>query len=516
MRRCIELFSKLKINQLYLVIDTDEGENADFNSVIAAKMYALDEVCRRHYVELIPTFIISHHNQRISIDLLRNFSHKSLALLLHLESPDNDNDNDATDFSESSCYDTCKAAISTIALAGIKSIILSTSSYVDKMASPEIIAHRFDLTVFKCDIDELLNPSLFTRPLLCFQTTIGLMSKSSLTAKQKSQSSYILPVILDSDFMFPLLFAKFSSYLHGGFGWNRVGVCDMLEDFSDCKILRETLSQFLFETPSEDLNELLSSSLDLLTLQKYSDDSVPTDQINPNNNPKDRFNVEMFMVEKILWTLIKSNYKDINLSPMPSKEIFTEYLKVIRRAQSLFKYKINDLPKFIKTDRESGEDKSISNDHRKSIEVFEILSILHLLSSLCRAIILAYNVKEKSPDYKNSPPCSFVALMKFLNPGTKSDSVNTLLEATDYCANIWRQRYDVLYFNTEETIEKSKLSNPQEIKIGTYKQFQKSLVKKYLFTKDPELPVLSIMHVVGEKLPFSISTIMAKFFSDKS
>lgn len=43
----------------------------------------------------------------------------------------------------------------------------------------------------------------------------------------------------------------------------------MLGDFSDSKILRETLSQLVFGQASEDVPDLLSSALDLLTSQKY-------------------------------------------------------------------------------------------------------------------------------------------------------------------------------------------------------------------------------------------------------
>ena len=93
-----------------------------------------------------------------------------------------------------------------------------------------------------------------------------------------------------------------------------------------------------------------------------------------------------------------------------------------------------------------------SKESKLSIEIFEILSILHLLSALCRAIVLAYNVEEKQrKDRDTNPQISFLDVMKYLQPGTKSDTVNTLLEATDFCANIWKHRYDVLYFNTEDT-----------------------------------------------------------------
>ena len=132
--------------------------------------------------------------------------------------------------------------------------------------------------------------------------------------------------------------------------------------------------------------------------------------------------------------------------------------------------------------------------------------------------MLAYNVEEKQrKDRDTNPQISFLDVMKYLQPGTKSDTVNTLLEATDFCANIWKYRYDVLYFNTEDTEAlgniKDGVSLPKIIK-NNRKVFRKSLVKKYMVSNQ-KLPVLAVMHVVGEKLPVSINTIMAKFFGSK-
>ena len=156
------------------MIDVDEGDNADFNTAIASKMYALDEVCRRHFVELIPTVIMTTTNQRISVDLLRNFSQKTVALFLLFEKPSMETEQ------TTSCFDACRHAISTVALAGIKSVILASSPYAEKMASPSIIAHRFDLTVLMYQMDEILNPSLYAKPLLCVQSMLGLLSNASM------------------------------------------------------------------------------------------------------------------------------------------------------------------------------------------------------------------------------------------------------------------------------------------------------------------------------------------------
>lgn len=519
---------------MYVVIDADDDSNdctsAGFSTTIGSKMYVLDEVCKRHYVDLVPTIIITSTDQRISIDLLRNFSQKHVALFLLLEDPDicESSDSNNIDENEAACYDVCRAAMSAITLAGVQSITLCASAYTERTVKPSVIAYRFNLSVVDYKIDELLNPSLCAKPILCVQTTLGLLSRTSKLVQESGQGTSIFPALIDSDFMYPLILAKYTCFLHAGFAWNRNGICDMLGDFVDSKILRETLSQLLFGTASEDVTDLLASTLDMLTTQRYLDVSdVPSNPESPINTRHENMAAEMFMTEKILWDLMKCNYKNVNISPMPTKEAFAEYLKVIRRAQSFFKYKVSDLSKFLlfendgsgnnsnSPDEGGGDTALLTKESRMSIEVFEILSILHLLSAICRAIVLAYNMEEKHrQDRASNPNISFIDLMKYLQPGTKSDTVNTLLEATDFCANIWKHRYDVLYFNTGDLTGGSLTEVPKITKVN-YKVLQKSLVKKYLFSKSPELPVLSVMHVVGEKLPVSINNIMAKFFGDR-
>ena len=519
MRTTIELLSKLRINQFYLVIDTEDENGGELSTSIASKMYALDEVCRRHHVDLIPTVIINDSSQRISVDLLRNFSQRNIGLFLLLEKEGTD-----TETSESLCYEACRSALSAITLAGIKSVTLATSAYTRKMANPAVIAHRFDLTVTDYKLDDLIAPALCAKPILCVQTILGILSRTSQAVLDKGQNVSIFPAIIDSDFMYPLVLAKYTCFLHAGFAWNRTGICDMLGDFVDSKILRETLCQFLFGVASEDVNDLLSSALDMLTTQRYLDVADVPDNPEAPSSAGHNIALEMFATEKVLWELMKCDYREINISPMPTKESFTEYLKVIRRAQSFFKYKVNDITKFLQSDQDPNGgrkgDKSnlTSKESKLSIEIFEILSILHLLSALCRAIVLAYNVEEKQrKDRDSNPEISFLDVMKYLQPGTKSDTVNTLLEATDFCANIWKYRYDVLYFSTEDT---EALGNIKEggsipkIRVGDHKIFKRSLVKKYMISTQ-KLPVLAVMHVVGEKLPVSINTIMAKFFGSK-
>lgn len=53
-----------------------------FNSqVTSTKVYALDEMCKRHCVDLVPTLIIQSIHQRLPLDVLKNFSHSMISIV---------------------------------------------------------------------------------------------------------------------------------------------------------------------------------------------------------------------------------------------------------------------------------------------------------------------------------------------------------------------------------------------------------------------------------------------------
>jgi hypothetical protein len=72
MRETVEFLSILRINSLFLVIDTDDiasslGHQPDQSHLIetapAAKIYAMDEICKRNHIELVPTLMINSITQ---------------------------------------------------------------------------------------------------------------------------------------------------------------------------------------------------------------------------------------------------------------------------------------------------------------------------------------------------------------------------------------------------------------------------------------------------------------------
>ena len=126
MREMVELFSELRLNMLFLVVDSttileakmqeeyvirqssckdlqklnngndQNGSNGSQNSglrksnaaemndddqCITSHITALDEICDNLCVELVPTVILSSINQRLSLPLLQSFSHTMICLI---------------------------------------------------------------------------------------------------------------------------------------------------------------------------------------------------------------------------------------------------------------------------------------------------------------------------------------------------------------------------------------------------------------------------------------------------
>jgi hypothetical protein len=86
MKLLVRLFSSLRINQLFLTIDTLNSDSADQLSTetiqsICSKVCSLDEISKRHCVDLIPVVTISHVNDRFC-EIPFSLPHNSLDFTL--------------------------------------------------------------------------------------------------------------------------------------------------------------------------------------------------------------------------------------------------------------------------------------------------------------------------------------------------------------------------------------------------------------------------------------------------
>ena len=201
MKENIQLFSEVRINMLFLVIDSTTVDDAKFqqinndqeeykyqggekegeeegkgdecrnehenfieNEVISSNIKAFDEICENVCVELIPTVILSSVYQRLSLSLLKSFSHTMVCLIftydlqsvrseLEIErkrvsgTDDLMIDNIVSDCDcEIKCKESFREILNAIVITGFSSVTFSCSKWVSRTVNPTVCPSLFYTT----------------------------------------------------------------------------------------------------------------------------------------------------------------------------------------------------------------------------------------------------------------------------------------------------------------------------------------------------------------------------------
>ena len=201
MKENIQLFSEVRINMLFLVIDSTTVDDAKFqqinndqeeykyqrgekegeeegkgdecrnehenfieNEVISSNIKAFDEICENVCVELIPTVILSSVYQRLSLSLLKSFSHTMVCLIftydlqsvrseLEIErkrvsgTDDLMIDNIVSDSDcEIKCKESFREILNAIVITGFSSVTFSCSKWVSRTVNPTVCPSLFYTT----------------------------------------------------------------------------------------------------------------------------------------------------------------------------------------------------------------------------------------------------------------------------------------------------------------------------------------------------------------------------------
>ena len=201
MKENIQLFSEVRINMLFLVIDSTTVDDAKFqlinndqeeykyqggekegeeegkgeecrnehenfieNEVISSNIKAFDEICENVCVELIPTVILSSVYQRLSLSLLKSFSHTMVCLIftydlqsvrseLEIErkrvsgTDDLMIDNIVSDWDcEIKCEESFREILNAIVITGFSSVTFSCSKWVSRTVNPTVCPSLFYTT----------------------------------------------------------------------------------------------------------------------------------------------------------------------------------------------------------------------------------------------------------------------------------------------------------------------------------------------------------------------------------
>jgi hypothetical protein len=210
----------------------------------------------------------------------------------------------------------------------------------------------------------------------------------------------------------------------------------------DAGILREVVSLLLL-TKSAVADPPPDTHVALLTVFA-GDVMAPTaqGQTTADVAPLSESPAAIAQTETLLWSLLNAQ-TSLQDTAAPPKADASLCLKYYRRVLATAKWTVN-------TPRRAGgllmdfagfKPAAKAEETAFEMEVDEYFSVVHLLSVLCRAIVLAYNAHEKEGKEGGEVPLG--TLLRSLAPGTRSDIANALLAGLDHCAAAAKKRYDL-------------------------------------------------------------------------
>ena len=539
MKETIELLSRLRINMIFLVVDP-EGQDDDvlpapINDIkptgtsdskatpsdnSTTRIYAIDEICRRHCVELVPTIVLNSINQTLPLEELKNFSHSMILLVLNydysdilssLQSPTDDAEvNGDSDLKaeevENACRNACEQSLIAVQQVGLKTVMISSNEWTRRTAAPLSIAIRLGLSAVYKNYSQMFPSALFSKPVICVHDFVSTLKLHSSRIQDQGSSLSLLPAFIDCDFMYPALLTKFYSFLHAGFAWNRNSTIDMIGDpssASDFGILREVASLLLFTQQLEKSAVAYSSILGVFTGELLKS-TIATDETDGSS-----FQItELVKVEKILWYLLNSP-ADVENVPAPSKIAASHCVRFYRRLLNIANWRLGAAPKGFLAEFAGVDHKATAKDSY-DLEIDEFFSVIHILSVICRAIILSYTSLEK----KQSIPSDlkFGELLEHLAPGTKSDIANSLLESLEHCGKLWKKRYDRSFLlsvfsgnngsnSSNDSNNNNSTSIPANSNRSENSKFRLNSKEQFLSQSLPPIPASEVFRSISEKLP---------------
>jgi len=277
-----------------------------------------------------------------------------------------------------------------------------------------------------------------------------------------------------------------------------------------------------------------------------------SDKVGGHNNHGITTNSTLFRTEQFLWGLLTCPDNMFMSAQVPSKDDISECLKYYRRLLTASQWKriVSSQKSFL--ENFTGFKLSSSQHQNEGFEpdVNELFSIISILGIVCRAIILSYNVYLKSgstvkPSTTSASHSSGMNnnhtlkhlklgdLLMYLPPASKSDIANQLLESLEFSGNIWKHRFDPIWFQTNRVPYTSTLSavalaqllsqshshdhghdnkkNGQSSLIAsspidsstTFKpsQLARFFKQHYLLVDTPIIPLVTFFKIISEKLP---------------
>ena len=540
MRSAAQQLSRLRLNQLYLIVDSASESTANANATAtatangsadpaaaryqpssstapdsanaAAKLCAIDEVARRHNIEVVPTLFV-YRKQPVEdyfpTDLLRNLSGKHVCIVLALEKMD-----------LPSARELCQDALRATMVAGMNSAVLVPNAWTHKNVDVLSIAHDIGLDAVVRPWKIFVPPTLLTRPLCCVQNLVVDLKMCAANAARRGESCSVVPAMMDVYFSQPMLMVKYVSFLHAGFSWNSRGVTDMLGRRADVSILRECISLMLLDgqgARNEASKTRFSALLELFTGPVPSSSEQGPAAEGVLHPPLDIAGDEEALVALVCCSSGggRPTDGDVRDTIAPPRASLAALLRHYKRILVATQWKCAPL---------SNHTASGDKDNAAAQEMHEYLMAVHLMSVVCRALVLGYNSASlTSGQMPSAPTREFTVgeLLGALQSGTKTDVANALLEAVDVAVDCWRGRFDLfsksLFFGDGGDSEKDNKSDEDDTgrkgagtagtavgaKINKVSVEDGRVLARAAQLKQsyPEVPGLSLLRIIGESIP---------------
>jgi hypothetical protein len=534
MRSAAQQLSRLRLNQLYLIVDSESTAHANvaatataYGSVgpaaaaaarqqpssstapdsanAAAKLCAIDEVARRHNIEVVPTLFV-YRKQPVEdyfpTDLLRNLSGKHVCIVLALEKID-----------LPSARELCQVALGAAMVAGMNSAVLVPNAWTHKNVDVLSIAHDIGLDAIVRPWKIFVPPTLLTRPLCCVQNLVVGLKMCAANAARRGESSSVVPAMMDVYFSQPMLMVKYVSFLHAGFSWNSRGVADMLGRRADVSILRECISLMLLDgqgARNEASKTRFSALLELFTGPVPSSSEQGPAAEGVLHPPLDIAGDEEALVALVCCSSGggQPTDGDVRDTIAPPKASLAALLRHYKRILVATQWKCAPLG----NQTTSSGDK----DNAAAQEMHEYLMAVHLMSVVSRALVLGYNSPSLASGHMSSAPArefTVGELLGALQSGTKTDVANALLEAVDVAVDCWRGRFDLFskslflgHGGDGEIDDKSngagsggrEGTETHKVPVEDGRVLARAAQLKQ---SHPEVPGLALLRIIGESIP---------------
>lgn len=601
MKQIVEKASQLRVNQLFLMIDTipiyeesstestptasashthktvhfasspSQGVDVEssHNSIskVSTRLYALDEVCRRHCVELIPTVSLTIPNTMVVMSALRNFCSHIICLVLSFDpSPASNTKLTAEDKTLDSyiqdCIVCCVKVMTSAQETGCRAILLSASNWTTSHINPVDIALSLGLNVKAITLTNVCSPQLQYRSVFSHSPFVSAMNSVVKNVVSKGIDFILLPSLSTAEFAYPAILNSFYLFLFAGLAWSREASSDLLHqsalgvaDGNEGEaLIREVVAFVLFPERQRGIDVPNTANVchDLL-LDLFTGTSTllepPTTSANQTSAPnrrqtapggthipkdvRDNTLTETISCEGLLWALVFSS-NSIESVPAPSRTALSACLRAYRTMLTVCQWRSSD-----ETTRSGGTSVlemagvagGATEDRELDWQLEELLASVHLLSIVCKLLLQAYNAYEKAnitPRKGNSTSSSTTKnsnnnstnkitptvsqVVASLQPGSRSDSANALLEAMTVCCGLWRRRYERLEFLKISNQSQSLVSLVD--KLGGY-DVVRAVKTMFFECVAPILPGEQLFRCVTNKdilAPLSVEDVLSKLY----